>query len=158
MIIPAGYRVLVKADAVDTESAGGIIYVQDEKLERAAQTNGTLVRVGIEAWEDAKEPWAVVGDRVTYIRHAGKPIVDPMGSTMEQTWDQFSYLWNMAVPPPLTGHGVVRKLFDKATGEDIDPATGDPRRGLASALGSGVGINIYEPNLELSTGMKIMHC
>jgi len=77
MIIPAGYRVLVKADAVDTESAGGIIYVQDEKLERAAQTNGTLVRVGIEAWEDAKEPWAVVGDRVTYIRHASKPIVDP---------------------------------------------------------------------------------
>lgn len=80
MITPAGYRVLVKADPVETVSKGGIITVsslESEKLERAAQTNGTLVSIGIEAWEDARKPWAKVGDRVTYIRHSGKPIVDP---------------------------------------------------------------------------------
>ena len=76
MIIPAGYRVLVRADAIETESDGGIILIQDEKLERAAQTNGTLVRIGGSAW-DGEKPWAEVGDRVTYIRHSGKPIIDP---------------------------------------------------------------------------------
>lgn len=76
MIIPAGYRVLVLADAIETESGGGIILVQDEKLQRAAQTNGTLVAIGATAW-DGEDPWAKIGDRVTYIRHSGKPIVDP---------------------------------------------------------------------------------
>ena len=43
MITPAGYRVLVKADPVETVSKGGIVVVlvDNEKLERAAQTKGT---------------------------------------------------------------------------------------------------------------------
>ena len=80
MITPAGYRVLVKADPVETVSKGGIVVVlvDNEKLERAAQTNGTLVAIGQEAWSGKGQThWAKVGDRVTYIRHAGKLITDP---------------------------------------------------------------------------------
>ena len=76
MIKPAGYRVLVKADPIETESKGGIVIVSDEKLERAAQTNGTLIAVGDTAWS-GEDPWAKVGDRVTYVRHSGKFIQDP---------------------------------------------------------------------------------
>jgi len=80
MIIPAGYRVLVKADPIETVSKGGIVVVaslEDEKMERAAQTNGTLVAIGMTVWENSV-PWAKIGDRVTYIRHAGKPQIDPI--------------------------------------------------------------------------------
>ena len=83
MITPAGYRLLIKADPVETVSKGGIITIaslESEKMERAAQTNGTLVAVGEQAWSGDK-PWAKVGDRVSYIRHAGKLISDP--STQE---------------------------------------------------------------------------
>jgi len=81
MIKPAGHRVLLKADPIETVSKGGIIVVastEEEKLERAAQTNGTLVQTGQAAWEDYNAPWASVGDRVSYIRHAGKWINDPV--------------------------------------------------------------------------------
>lgn len=80
MIIPAGNRVLLKADPIEIVSKGGIIQIastESEKLERAAQTNGTLVSVGKEAWEDYSTHWAEVGDRVSYIRHAGTWINDP---------------------------------------------------------------------------------
>lgn len=79
MIRPAGYRLLVKADEVEIVSKGGIVVVaslESEKMERAAQTNGTLVAIGNEAWK-GDAPWAKIGDRVTYIRHAGKLISDP---------------------------------------------------------------------------------
>jgi len=76
MIIPAGYRVLVRADPIETETESGIVLVQNERLERAAQTNGTLIAIGNEAWK-GDIPWAIVGDRVSYIRHSGKLIVDP---------------------------------------------------------------------------------
>ena len=55
MIKPAGHRVLLKADPIETVSEGGIVVISstmEEKLERAAQTNGTLIQVGNEAWED----------------------------------------------------------------------------------------------------------
>ena len=77
MIKPAGHRVLLKADPIKTETDSGIILAVDERLERAAQTNGTLVQVGKDAWEDYNSPWAEVGDRVSYIKHAGKWINDP---------------------------------------------------------------------------------
>jgi len=72
--------VLLKADPVEAVSAGGIVMIastEAEKLERAAQTNGTLVACGKDAWEDYTNPWAEVGDRVSYIKHAGKWIDDP---------------------------------------------------------------------------------
>lgn len=71
---------LLKADPIEMVSPGGIIQIassEQEKLERAAQTNGTLVKLGQDAWEDYDNPWAKVGDRVSYIKHAGKWIDDP---------------------------------------------------------------------------------
>jgi co-chaperonin GroES (HSP10) len=80
MIIPAGHRILVKADEVETVSKGGIVVVassEEEKLARAAQTNGTVVSVGKFAYEDYDDAWCEVGDRVTYVRHSGRPLIDP---------------------------------------------------------------------------------
>ena len=71
---------LLKADPIETVSKGGIVVIastEEEKLERAAQTNGTIVSVGKDAWEEYESHWAQVGDRVSYIRHAGKWINDP---------------------------------------------------------------------------------
>lgn len=83
-IHPTGYRVIVKPDEIETETASGIVLVQDEKLERAGQQRGTLVAVGKEAWKDDSEPFAEVGDWILYSRYAGRVVEDPI--TDEQYW------------------------------------------------------------------------
>ena len=77
MITPAGYRVLVRPDPVQEETDWGFELRIDERLERAAQVYGELVAVGAFAWAEDEEPWAKVGDRVAYIKHAGKFLQDP---------------------------------------------------------------------------------
>ena len=88
MITPLGHKILVKVDPVEETTKGGIVLVQDERLERAASIIGTLVAVGPSAWEafrsvDAEgrwvngAPWAKIGDRVIYSRHAGTTQQDP---------------------------------------------------------------------------------
>jgi co-chaperonin GroES (HSP10) len=79
-----GFRVLVKPDPVEEKTAGGIVVVQDEKLAKAANIKGTLVGVGDQAWKAFSknydgEPWAKVGDRVYFSRHAGKIVKDNNG-------------------------------------------------------------------------------
>lgn len=71
-----GYRVLVKADEIETVSRGGIVIVQDEKLEKAAQQTGIVVGVGHTCWYD-EDPWCKVGDRILFAKYAGRLIVDP---------------------------------------------------------------------------------
>lgn len=73
-----GYRVLVKPDEIEETSEGGIILVQDRKLERAGQVRGTLVQVGELAWSESDKPWAEVGDWVLYARYAGMTLDDPI--------------------------------------------------------------------------------
>jgi co-chaperonin GroES (HSP10) len=77
---PVGYRILVKPNQVDETSEGGIILVQDKKLEKAGQMTGTLVAIGNMAWTQYGDPtpWANVGDRVLYSRYAGSFIEDPI--------------------------------------------------------------------------------
>lgn len=77
---PAGYRLVVRPDNIEEISAGGIYLNVDEKLENAAQTKGTLVAIGDQAWKDVVdgELWANVGDRIMYARYAGKNIEDPL--------------------------------------------------------------------------------
>ena len=77
-IKPRGYRILVKADEVETVSAGGIQLVLDQKLERAAQMRGELVAIGEYAWDNYKTPWGEVGDYILFSKHAGKIIEDPV--------------------------------------------------------------------------------
>ena len=77
-IAPVGYRVLVKADDIERTTASGIIFVLDEKLEKAGQRRGTIVAVGDLAWNWCENPWAKVGDKVIYARYSGALLEDPV--------------------------------------------------------------------------------
>ncbi len=73
-ILPTGGHLLVLPDKVEEKTAGGIYLpktVQDK--EQMAATVGTLIAVGTGAWVDLDDgkPWAAVGDKVSYARHAG---------------------------------------------------------------------------------------
>jgi co-chaperonin GroES (HSP10) len=102
MIIPTGYRVLVKPDDIEKVTKGGIVLVTDEKLERAAQHVGTVVSVGRQAWKAFSknydgDAWANVGDRIIYSKYAGKYVKDP------ETKEQFVILNDEDVVAIVTG-------------------------------------------------------
>ena len=102
MIIPTGYRILVKPDNVEQITKSGIVLVTDEKLERPAQHVGTLVSVGKQAWKAFSktydgEPWAYVGDRIIYSKYAGKFVKDP------ETQEEFVIMNDEDVVAIITG-------------------------------------------------------
>jgi co-chaperonin GroES (HSP10) len=102
MIIPTGYRILVKPDDIEKVTKGGIVLVTDEKLERAAQHVGTIVAIGKQAWKAFSKkydgaPWASVGDRIIYSKYAGKYVKDP------ETQEQFVILNDEDVVAIVTG-------------------------------------------------------
>jgi len=81
MLQPAGHRVLLKRDTLETKTEWGfemVIGTDQRKLERAAIDTGIIVSVGPNAWKgwDDGTPWAKVGDEVFFARHAGKVLVD----------------------------------------------------------------------------------
>lgn len=79
-----GHRVLIKPDAVETKSKGGIVLVQDERTARINTSTGTVISVGPTAWMayDYYKPngernslwqgWCKKGDRVYFAKYAGK--------------------------------------------------------------------------------------
>jgi chaperonin GroES len=71
-IQPLGYRVLVRPDALEEKTKGGIVIAQTikETHDRAQQT-GILVAVGEGAWRDYAKPWAEVGQRVMFAKYGG---------------------------------------------------------------------------------------
>lgn len=78
-----GFRLLVKPDAIEEISKGGIVLALDAKLERGAQVTGIVLDVGPEAFKAFNKaaglvdaPWVKVGDRIYYAKYAGKRIVD----------------------------------------------------------------------------------
>ena len=82
-ITPTGHHVLIKPDAVEEKSEGGILLQTafDQNTltrEKAATTTGVIVAVGKTAWLDfaGEEPWAKVGDHVYFTRHVSKEIKD----------------------------------------------------------------------------------
>lgn len=78
MLQVKGYRILVKPDEVEKTSAGGIIMVLDEKLERTGQQYGRVVGIGDTCWSEIdSEPWCAVGDRILFSKHAGRFVYDP---------------------------------------------------------------------------------
>lgn len=81
MLQPAGHRVLLKRDKLETKTDWGfemVVGSDQKKLERAAIDTGVIVRIGPNAWKgwDDGTPWAAVGQEVYFARHAGKTIVD----------------------------------------------------------------------------------
>lgn len=75
MLKAAGYRVLIKVKELQKTTETGLILVFDEKLARAGMDIGTIVDIGEYAWNG--KPWAKVGDRVIFAKHAGKFVCDP---------------------------------------------------------------------------------
>jgi co-chaperonin GroES (HSP10) len=84
-IEPCGYRLVVKPEALETVSKGGIILftpTQEEK-EAIAQVYGRVVAVGAECWQPSTpigwlrrfcglEPrWARPGDRIIFGKYSG---------------------------------------------------------------------------------------
>jgi len=78
---PAGYRVLVKPDAVEEKSKGGIIIADanTKRKEQSAQVIGTVLAIGADCWDKFSSAWAKVGDRVLYQRYSGMYIPDGNG-------------------------------------------------------------------------------
>lgn len=84
MIEPLGHRVLVKQDKIeDTDPAFhkakaiGLVFAESKEAmrEQAAVDTGVVIAVGPSAWKDfGTEPWAKVGDRIAFAKHAGKSI------------------------------------------------------------------------------------
>jgi len=82
VIKAAGYRVLVKKDEVEKETASGIVLVQDDKLQKHKLNTGVVIDVGPKAWKAFSnnydgEPWAKVGDKVIFSLYAGFYVTDP---------------------------------------------------------------------------------
>lgn len=69
---PVGYRVLVRPDDIEEKTAGGIVIAETIRDgHQSAQSTGTLVAVGLDAWADYRKSWAKVGDRVLFARYGG---------------------------------------------------------------------------------------
>lgn len=74
---PTGYRVLVRADKVETKTASGIIVATMEglKKEEMAQIQGTLVAVGPTAFRERADVPPLeevpIGSRVLYAKYGG---------------------------------------------------------------------------------------
>jgi co-chaperonin GroES (HSP10) len=86
MIKVPGHRVMVKPKDILRKTAGGLVVVSDEKLEKAAMTRGTVEAIGPDAWKTMYingyegEPWAVIGDEVLYAKYVGFDVKDDDGT------------------------------------------------------------------------------
>lgn len=79
-IKPAGHRILVRMDEVETTTKSGLIHLPESAKDRqeAAQTTGTLIAVGPNAWTcEGEKPWATPGDRVYFAKYVGALVIDP---------------------------------------------------------------------------------
>ena len=71
---PAGHRVLIKVDDIQTQSKGGILYPETDKNRKEdGQITGDLVAVGPQAWKEFSDgtPWAKPGEKVFFARYGG---------------------------------------------------------------------------------------
>ena len=79
MIKPCSYHVLVRPDNVAERSGTLFIPTATREREQMAQVVGTIVAIGPTAWKgfDEGDPWAKVGDRVSYAKYGGVLMKDP---------------------------------------------------------------------------------
>jgi len=71
-IWPVGYRVLVRPDPIEETTAGGIIIAETIRdAHGQAQTTGTLVACGPDAWREFQGKWAKPGDKVLFAKYGG---------------------------------------------------------------------------------------
>lgn len=68
-----GHRLLLLCDDAETVSAGGIVLAQKTvDKEETAQTFGTVIEIGFDAWLDKTTDYCDVGDRVLVGMYSGK--------------------------------------------------------------------------------------
>jgi co-chaperonin GroES (HSP10) len=86
MLIPCGHRVLVQQEHYEEHDelfkrarAVGIEIAKDKDVRYQESVDvGTILSVGPTAWKDFGEhPWAKVGDKIYFAKHAGKKVEDP---------------------------------------------------------------------------------
>lgn len=103
-IYPSGNRVLIKPDPLEEKTEGGIIIPEkDRKRHQQAQTAGTLIAIGPDAWSHMTKqtyrvidgdmrlvevvtsgystPFAEEGDRVAFARYGGLDVKGKDGET-----------------------------------------------------------------------------
>lgn len=84
MLKVPGHRVLVKPKELKKQTESGIIieYGENEKLEKAGMSRGTVAQIGPDAWKtmyisgQASEPWCKVGDEIIHAKYVGFEVVD----------------------------------------------------------------------------------
>lgn len=84
MIKVPGHRVMIKPQELKKETESGIIleFGENEKLEKAGMTRGTVVQIGPDAWKTMyisgyqPEAWAKVGDEIIHAKWVGFNVVD----------------------------------------------------------------------------------
>jgi len=81
-IYPCGHYILILPDKVEEKTKSGL-YLANETIDNAKRdaTQGVLVAVGPIGWREfgTGEPWAMIGDRVAFGRHAGKDMTGADG-------------------------------------------------------------------------------
>lgn len=86
MLLPCGHRILVEQEQYEEHDevfkrarAAGIEISKDPKTRYQESVDiGIVLQVGPTAWKDfGDSPWAAVGDKVYFAKHAGKQVEDP---------------------------------------------------------------------------------
>lgn len=86
MIKPVGHRVLVRQESFEetdevfrSAQRAGIEIIKDKQVRYQESVDiGEVIAVGSTAWKDfGGEPWAQVGDKIVFAKHAGKRVEDP---------------------------------------------------------------------------------
>jgi len=86
MLLPCGHRILVQQEQYEEHDevfkrarAAGIEISKDSNVRYQDGVDvGVIIQVGPTAWKDFGEhPWAGVGDKVYFAKHAGKKVADP---------------------------------------------------------------------------------
>lgn len=96
-VIPVGYRLLIKQDAVENKSTGGIIMATDDEQSRkqAGHNRGTVMAMGEECYKDNKSNWCQVGDKVMFSSYAGKKfLVSELENRIDKDDVQYWHVMN----------------------------------------------------------------
>lgn len=82
-IVPVGHFVLIEPEQVEETTKSGIVVAVGKDLdkEQMGQTDGIIVAVGDDAWDDQASPFAQPGDRVVFGRYNGLLRKQPNGKS-----------------------------------------------------------------------------
>lgn len=72
-IKPAGHRIVVLPDDVETTTKSGIVIATgtQELREQLAQVDGVVISMGPTCFADQPEDWCAIGDRVIFGKYSG---------------------------------------------------------------------------------------